>query len=165
MSICMTPEEYYNTFVSGNYEDFKDHSGCVRRAFNAAVAASHLADHCYNFYSRNNASKIAHYKGIGEYIEHISQCTQGAFIDIRSIANAYKHLYESPKMEKFSTISSAGTIEAIPIKDEDVQEIYQNFIYEPSSSDAVFYTTKKGEHKEFILTLKTVIDYWGENLP
>ena len=54
----MTPEEYYEAFSLGNYEDYEENLGCVRRAFNAAISASHLADHYFNYYKKQDPEGV-----------------------------------------------------------------------------------------------------------
>src|SRR5688500_10405805 len=89
----MTPFEFLESFVQGNLEDCQEAPGSVRRAFNAAVSASHLADHWYSYNQRHNPQLVMGFKGLGNYVEHLCQETSGAFRDLRSVANAYKHLY------------------------------------------------------------------------
>ncbi len=52
--------------------------------------------------------------------ESLSTCnnTNKYFKDIRSIANAYKHLYtgHNPKYSQYSSIASAGTIEDVKLR-------------------------------------------------
>jgi len=109
----MTPEEFLKAFVLGNYEDCLQYTGCVRRAFNAAVSASHLADHYFTYYKKHDQSKVKSFNKIGDFVEYLSNNTKGCFRDIRSISNAYKHLYTSKDPEKavYSTISSTLAIE------------------------------------------------------
>jgi hypothetical protein len=40
----MTPYSFFEAFVEGNALDCHEDPGDVRRAFNAAVSASHVAD-------------------------------------------------------------------------------------------------------------------------
>jgi hypothetical protein len=40
----LTPVQFLESFVEGNAWDYKENPGCIRRAFNASVTASHLAD-------------------------------------------------------------------------------------------------------------------------
>ncbi len=161
MGINMTPDCYFEAFVEGNYEDFKEHPYCVRRAFNAAVAASSLADHYFNYNKLNDPSKVKKYTKIGSYIEHIEQNTHGDFRDIKSIANAYKHLYTGidPHKAKYSSVSSTGAVEAVQLENEEVQEVSQN-----NSNDIVVYTRKTGDEREFLPALESVIDYWQKEL-
>lgn len=91
----MTPDQFFEAFVRGNYEDCQQYPGCVRRAFNAAVSASHLADHYFTYWNKHDQSKVRGFKAIGEFVEDLSTNTDGCFRDIRSISNAYKHLYTS----------------------------------------------------------------------
>lgn len=158
----MKPDEFFVAFVIGNYEDCKEHAYCVRRAFNAAVSASHLADHYFEYYKRNDPSKISKYKSIGKYIEYITQNTNNNFRDIRSIANAYKHLYTGSNA--YSSISSAGTIDAIQIDDENVTEVSQNPSTKNMNNYIVVYITKTNEQHDLLSTLKSVIDFWENEL-
>ena len=102
----MTPDEFFAAFVFENYCDYKNEPGCVRRAFNAAVSASQLADHYWNYWQKNDKTKLQGFKKFGEFIEDLSTNTNCCFRDIRSIANAYKHLYTSidPKKAAHSII-------------------------------------------------------------
>ena len=89
----MTPRQFFESFVEGNAEDYLEHPGDVRRAFNAAVSASHAADHYYEYHGRHRPQLIAAYTSLGTFVEHLCAKTDGAFRDIRSVSNAYKHLY------------------------------------------------------------------------
>lgn len=155
----MTPQQYLEAFVEGNYYDFESNPGCVRRAFNAAVSASHLADHCFAFYGRHDPSRISAYPKIGNYVGFISLSTNGYFQDIRSIANAYKHLYTGidPNKAQYSSISSAGTIETIQLHGAEIEEVREDY---SDQSSLVIYTTKSGQQKQFMTALKTVVEFW-----
>lgn len=63
----MTPSQYFEAFVEGNLLDCHEHPGCVRRAFNAAIAASHLADHYFAFNYRHHPEVVGAYSTIGQY--------------------------------------------------------------------------------------------------
>ena len=166
MPISMTPEEYYEAFTLGNYEDFKENPRCVRRAFNAAIAASHLADHYFNYYKKQGSPRVSMYGSIGNYVEYISGNTKGYFRDIRSIANAYKHLYTgiNKSHAKHSSISSAGTIERAQFIDEEIEQVSDGPTEDNTSEYVVGYTKKSGEKLEFMPTLKAVIDFWQGEL-
>ena len=107
----MTPVEFFE-FLEGNARDCHADPGSVRRAFNAAISASHLADHVH-IYAANHGGKIAaRFPRLPDYLEHLEKETNGAFADMRRIATVYKHLYRNqggrvnPAME----VSSAGAI-------------------------------------------------------
>lgn len=157
MPMSMTPQQYFEAFVEGNYYDFQANQGCVRRAFNAAVASSHLADHFFEFYQRHDPSKIGQYAKINDYVEFISQSTNGYFRDIRSISNAYKHLYTGADHKKgqHSSISSASTIETIQLRGTEIEELCEHY-----QSSSVIYTTKSGQQKRFMTALKAVVEFW-----
>jgi len=166
----MTPEEFFEAFVLGNYEDCQQYTGCVRRAFNAAVSASHLADHYFTYYQKHDQSKVNSFKTIGDFVEHVSNNTIGCFRDIRSISNAYKHLYTSkdPKKAVYSSISSTGAIESISFvdKNSEVKMIEEEWTEDSKVNkfkSKVVFTRKDGQRIDFLPTLDTVIKFW-ENL-
>ena len=167
----MTPDEFFEAFVRGNHEDCQQHPGCIRRAFNAAVSASHLADHYLAYYQKHDQSKVRSFKTIGDFVEYLSNNTGGCFRDIRSISNAYKHLYTSidPKKSVHSSISSTGTIESIFLVDEDseVKVLKEEWTAAPKGSNfksKVVFTRKDDKRIEFLPTLDTVLEYWKKLL-
>lgn len=163
----MTPEEYFESFVLGNYEDCQQNTGCVRHAFNAAISASHLADHYFTYNQKYDPTKVRSFKKIGDFIEHLSNKTTGCFRDIRSISNVYKHLYESnnPKEAVYSSISSTGAIEFISFDDKnaEVQKIEEQNAQQSkfnSFKSKVVYTRKDGQQIDFLPTIDKVIKFW-----
>ena len=159
----MTPDQFFEAFVRGNHDDCQQHPGCIRRAFNAAVSASHLADHYLAYYQKHDQSRVKCFRTIGDLVEHLSKNTGGCFRDIRSISNAYKHLYTAidPKKAVHSSISSTGAIESISFADEDteVKEVEEEW-----NKDSVIFTRKDGQRIEFYPTLDKVIEYWEKLL-
>jgi len=162
----MTPQLYHEAFTIGNYEDFKANPGDVRRAFNAAISASHLADHYLKYYRKNEPKRVKNYNKIGDYVEYISGRTKGYFRDIRSIANAYKHLYigDNKLFADYSSISSAGTIETIQIIDQEIKEICEVPKSDKSNCSTVIYTKKSNEQIQFIVALESVMEFWKEEI-
>lgn len=163
----MTPDEYYQAFVCGNYKDCKHHPGSVRRAFNAAVSASHFADHYWAYWKRHSPSKVRGFGTKDNFLGDLSTNTDGCFQDIRSISNAYKHLYTSKGQNKTvrSSISSTGAIESISLSDEDagikrLEEECSEDSRSNSNESRVIYTRRDGKRLEFLSTLDTVIRYW-----
>ena len=159
MPMSMTPDQYFDAFVRGNYEEFANDPGCVRRAFNAVVAASHQADHCFQYYKKFYPSKVNSFGTIGNYVEFLSISTNGSFRDVRSIANAYKHLYtgNNSKHAEESSISSAGTIESVRFSNSGVVELAQQT---SDDTDSVIYTTKAGERRCLKTALDVVFRFW-----
>lgn len=162
MPIRMTPQLYYEAFTLGNYEEFKANPGNIRCAFNAAISASHLADHYFTYYRKNEPQRVKSYNNIGEYVEHISCKTIGYFRDIRSIANAYKHLYtgENKRYANYSTVSSAGTVETVHFVDKEIKEISEIPKITNVAESTVVYTKKSNGQIEFMLALESVMEYW-----
>ncbi len=157
MPIAMTPDQYFEAFVQGNYDDYVDNQSCVRRAFNVAISASHMADHWFAYYKRHDPSKTSQFAKIGDFVSHISNNTNGFFKDIRSIANAYKHLYTGadPMYSQHSSISSAGTIEVIHLSGGNIQEVNEDV-------SKVVYTRKSGQQLDFLPALQAVFQYWKQ---
>ena len=155
----MTPEEYLESFVEGNRSDCHDDPGCVRRAFNAAVSASHLADHFFTFNKRHAPEIVSAFNSIGTYVEHLSLKTNGAFRDIRSIANAYKHLYTDSEssLDSYSTVNSSGAIDSIEINDSDLTRVQEEY---EENRRLVTFAKKDGSIFEFLPVLDAVVDYW-----
>lgn len=155
MPIAMTPDQFFEAFVQGNYDDYFNHQDCIRRAFNAAISASHMADHWFEYYKRHDPSRISQFNCIGDVVNHISSNTNGYFKDIRSIANAYKHLYTGAhqRHSQYSTISSAGTIEVIHITSGNIQEITK-------VDSKIVFTRKSGQQESFLCALRAVVQYW-----
>ena len=156
----MTPEEFFDSFVQGNLEDCQEDPGSVRRAFNAAISASHLADHWHTFYQRHNPPLVAGFKDIGSFVEHLTQATSGAFRDVRSVANAYKHRYtdSSSKHGAHSTIDSSGSITSVKrLGGSDVVKVEEEY---GDKSSKVVFTRRDGSTLDFFPVLEKVVDYW-----
>lgn len=155
----MTPREFFESFVEGNLEDCQEDPGSVRRAFNAAVSASHVADHWYTFNQRHNPQIAARFENIGHFVEHLTQATSGAFRDVRSVANAYKHLYtdSSTKHGAYSTIDSSGAITSVgELGGSEIVSIEQEY---GDASSKVVFTRRDGSTLEFLPVLEKVVDY------
>lgn len=160
----MTPIYFFNLFVLGNSDDYHEHPGCLRRAFNASLAASHLADHYLTYNKFYKSTLVSNFKNITEFVNYVSQKTNGAFRDIRSIANAYKHLYTDidPKKINYNTVSSPGVIKSIEIHDDELEinSISTEFAPESTIKEKISFTRIDGSSSEFLPILDTVIDYW-----
>jgi len=162
MPMRMTPEQYFEAFTLGNYYDFMDDSSNVRKAFNSAVSASHLADCYFNYHNKYQPETIKQYKSLRNFVDNISKRTNNCFQDIRSIANAYKHLYTGlkEKHKQYSTISSAGTIESIEFEEEGIDQLTQEYENSSASTLSVIYTRKTGEIVCYKKSIESVIEFW-----
>jgi hypothetical protein len=159
MTMAMTPDDYFEGFVKGNYEDYIDNQGCVRRAFNAAISASQMANHWLEYYKRHDPSKVSQFSTIGDLVSHISNNTNGYFADIRSIANAYKHLYTGAhsRYSQYSSIASTGAIEVAHLTGGNIQKVNEK-------ASKVVYTRKSGQQLDFLPALQAVFQYWDQDL-
>lgn len=156
----MTPNQFFFSFVSPNKWDCDENPGCIRRAFNASVSVSHFLDQYYEYQKRHNPDLVSSFNNIGEFVEHISRETNNTFKDIRSLSNAYKHLYtdNQSKFGAHSSVNSSGSIEVINFHGDD----NLNTIEEDYSDDVEFkiiFTRKDGSKGDFQKTLNTVYDY------
>jgi len=158
----MTPDDFFEIFVKGNYEDYQLNVGCIRQAFNAAVSASHLADQYFWYYKKYDQAKVKPFEKLIDFRKYLSENTNDCFRDIWSISNAYKHLYVS---DLVSTITSPGAIESISFLDKksEIKKIQEDWTVASNSSKVVF-TRKNGQQSDFLPTLETVIKFWEELL-
>jgi hypothetical protein len=116
-----------------------------------------MADHYFQYCRRHHPSKITSFRTLDEYRNHVSDHTEGAFTDIRFVAEAYKHLYlRNPN----ASIASTGAIESIPISGSDVERIFQDVANDSPSRGVVRYSTKTGQRYDFYKRLQKVIEYW-----
>lgn len=161
----MTPDDFFDVFVQSNYEDYQINPGSIRHAFNAALSASHMADHYLNYYKKHDQSKLKSGDKIGDFVEYLSKNTKDCYRDIRSISNAYKHLYTAD----IWTVASPGVIQSIsfPSKKSEIKTIAEDWTENSDTNDIkskVVYTRKDGQQIDFLPTLETVIKFWEELL-
>lgn len=164
MNMGMTPVYFFDLFVLGNSEVCHENPGCLRRAFNASVAASHLADHYYTYNKCYKPTIVSNFKNIGEYVNYLTIETKGAFRDIRSIANVYKHLYTDidPKKTNYNTVSSPAVIESIEIYKDGLEINLISTEFSPNSTiqEKISFTRIDGSKSAFLPLLDVVVDYW-----
>jgi hypothetical protein len=163
----MTPTVYFKTFVEPNCDDCADEPGCVRRAFNAAVSAAHLADQFYKYAARHDPSKIAGFGEAKEFLEHVSVETNGAFRDIRNISNAYKHLYVDidPRNPVQLDVASTGAISSVEFSwpESEVNSISEE-LGPAAQSTKVVFQRRDGSTEDFLPRLEAVRAFWEERL-
>jgi hypothetical protein len=164
----MTPFNFFELFVLGNIKDCHYNPGCLRRAFNASLAASHLADHYFTYNKFHNPSLVSGFNTIGEYVNYASEKTVGAFRDVRSIANAYKHLYTDidPKKTNYNTISSPAVVESIEIHNDAVGINLISTEFAPGSTmqEKVSFTRIDGSKSEFLPVMNAVVEFWKNEI-
>jgi hypothetical protein len=151
--------QFFESIVEGNSSDSREHPGCVRRAFNAAVSASHMADHNWEYSRRQRSGSASRFVNVNDYVQHLAEQTGGAFRDVRSIANAYKHLYSK---RTDSTVSSAGAIVSVDLTDVDDQLVSISEEYEAPGTafGSVVFTRKDGSKAAFSSVLDVILEYW-----
>ena len=162
----MKPEDFFASFVEGNAWEYEEHPECIRRAFNAAISASHMADHYYNYNKRHNPNLVSSFSELGDYVEYLSNKTGGAFRDIRSIANAYKHLYtdSSKGASAYATLNSSGAVDHIELPgDPQLSEMEGGYVEGNDPQAGTFeivFTRKDGTRGKFRPVLEETLDYW-----
>jgi len=167
MIMGMTPDNFFELFVLGNSDDYHENPGCLRCAFNAAVAASHLADHYFTYNKSHAPALVSKFNNIGEYVNYLSLKTNDAFRDIRSVANAYKHLYTDidPKTN-YNTVSSPAVVESIEIHNDAVGINLISTEHAPESTrqEKVSFTRIDGSKSEFLPILNAVVEFWNTEI-
>jgi hypothetical protein len=164
----MTPNEYFTAFVLGNQQDCAENPGCLRRAFNAAVSASHMADHYFAFSSRHMPGLVSKWPNNAAFVRHLIQDIDGAFGDIRSISNAYKHLYEERKSGRPAqwTVSSGGSLESVQFEGalRPLQSMESDYGTPDEDRLAVVFRRRDGTSGEFLPALERVVQHWEATL-
>lgn len=162
----MTPDDFLLAFAIPNLEDFADRRDDVRLGFNAAVSISHAADHYLEYSRRHSLGRVEQFgeDGNGLLVEYLSRKSGGAFQDVRSVANVYKHLYgdDSSKFGAHSTINSAGAIVRVQLTgDPDLLAIDDNS--DPDGHDnseviySVHFTRKDSSQAELLAVLRNAL--------
>ena len=104
---------------------------------------------------------------MGDFVEFICKRTGGAFSDIRSISNAYKHLYTDgdPRKAVRSSVASTGAIDCITFDYEgsELNEIEEHNEAGDTGTKVV-YRRKDGQLLEFLPAIEKVRDFWIEFL-
>lgn len=162
--MIMKPHDFFEIFVQGDYNEYLSNIGSIRHAFNAANSTSHMADQYLAYYKKYDPYKVVSFNKIGDFVEYLSKKTNDCFRDLRSISNAYKHLYPS---EIVWTVTSPGALESIFFLKSNlkIKGITEEYIEETRNIDSkVVYTLKNGQKKDFLPTLETVYKFWEHML-
>lgn len=114
--------------------------------------------------TRNDPALVSAFPSLGKYVEYLSDRTGGAFRDIRSIANAYKHLYtdSTSSYGTHSSIDSSGCIQTLEMEG-DVEFTRVEEHHGPEQSKVIF-TRKDGVTLEFLPVLDIVVDFWRSEI-
>jgi len=158
----MHPVHYFEVFVEGNFYDFSENNYCLRRAFNSCVSASHMADIYFKYCKRNQNKIVSEFNELKDFINFINKKTQNKFKDIRSISNAYKHLYLDDDCH--SSIASGGVLTSVESfeKDEDIQGINNDYYGSVKSEWVVKFTRKDGSIGSLNPILESVNKFWSD---
>jgi hypothetical protein len=118
----MTPYEFFDAFVYWDYKDWQDERNSIRKAFHAAVSASHLADYYCRYHQRTNAAFQLRYgddwlkdDGLTKFRCALQE-RELLFKPIHDMALAFKHLYPRARCD----VSSGGEIENVQCDDLEI---------------------------------------------
>lgn len=143
----MEPKEFFEEFVIPNYDDFKNHQDSLRVGFNAATAAFHMADHYYYYNKKHNPAKVKQFQTKKKFLIHL--CLRNTyFMDIQSIANAYKHLYGDTS-KSWVTVGSAGHI-MVRRGDLEIEQL----------GEVIYKNIKKNKEIKLFDALTKIIEMW-----
>jgi hypothetical protein len=154
----LKPSEFYEAFVVGNYEDWKEQPNSIRRAFNVAVSAFHLADHYWEYFQRRSADFSRRYSCIRELQDALVR-REPFFKVIHDVAIAYKHLY--PRAKNCSILSGGAIVESVQYEDNEITEIKIDYS-ELSEKDDVIIHHKDGTSTKFSEAIENVKKLWEE---
>jgi len=156
----MNPYDFFCAFVEENYYDFYKEPDNVRKGINAAVSAFHMADQYFNYYEKNDPSKISGLKGRKDFLKYLANKSK-YFTDIQSIANAYKHLYLNSNLS-YVSIASTGCIESIIFEKDGITVDGCGQV--DNGKFVVIYTTKKSKKIKLLEALEEVVSMWSKIL-
>jgi hypothetical protein len=151
----MTPEDFYLGFLVENYEDWQQDRYSIRRAFNAAVSALHLADTYCLYHQRHSPTFLKKYgrrKGLERFQKALFR-REPHFKTIRDMATAYKHLYPGATCD----VSSGGSIDAIRYPGG---EIVHDVPDEPQGHWEVLIRRRNAMAVKFSVAMDAVIAMW-----
>lgn len=164
----MTPKQFLESFVEWNLVDCIEQPGDIRRGFNAAVSTSHLADHYFVYAKRYRPDLVAQFPALGDFVEHVSLKTSGAFRDVRSVSNVYKHLYtDKGLLSKYSSIDSCGSIESLELEDnKSIEALQEDFVAgeDQEGRARVIVKRKDGSQFELLPALESVVTHFRKML-
>jgi hypothetical protein len=167
----MTPSEFLENFVVRNLRDFEADPAELYRGMNAAISASHMGDHLFNFCFRNKPEAVAKYrvpqgrlteiqwmqKCYTQYIIERTERETAPLNDIRSIANVYKHLYSDTDIY-YVNIGSPG---ALVVGDNAIAVLDG---WDGKGAHAIFYQTKDDRRKLLLPAVKHVVRMWEKEM-
>ena len=161
----MTPEQFFESFVEWNFADFSEQPGAIRRGVTAAVSVSHLADHYFFHAKRYRPELVVQFHNLGIFVEHLSLQTAGAFRDVRSVSNVYKHLYtDKGRLSQYSSVSSCGAIESLKVEsDEDLLALVEDYVGgDEEGRMRVIVKRKDRSQFELLPVLESVVKHFSE---
>lgn len=168
----MTPEDFLTSIVEPNVNDFAADPGSITKCFNAALAASHMADIWFEYNKRHAPDLLKLRLGarvaIGSVVELVSAKTAGRFREVRSIANAYKHLYtdSTTRHGEHACIDSCGAIESVVLKDGHLEHLYDESgeAGAVGNEPRVVFTRRDGTRRDALEAVRVVSAFWHDFL-
>jgi hypothetical protein len=158
---AMKPYDFYEAFVIPNWREWQAQQHdpfSIRLAFNAAVAAFHLADHYFRYYEKHNADFQRRYgkgdNGLRKFQAKLVSRERN-FKIIQDMANTYKHLYPRPSC----SILSGGAIMWMALKDD---KITARPFSKGSPDFEIVIRHKDGKTTKFSKAIESVIEMWSK---
>jgi hypothetical protein len=151
----LKPWEFFDTFVKGNQVAWDEKPYSVVRAFNLAIAVSHLADHYFRYFEKENHDFVHRHgkndKGLNRFRAVLIK-REPYFKVIQDMANVYKHLYTRASC----AIASGGAIEYLEYDGEVIEPQGDNGRYE------IVIRHRDGKTTKFSEAIGRVMQMWGE---
>jgi hypothetical protein len=151
----MQPFDFFDAFVIPDHEDWRKEPSSIRLAFHVATSAFHLADHYFQFYSRQDAAFGAKYKNLEKFQDALVARTP-AFKVVQDVANTFKHLYPRARC----SISSGGAIESIEDGDLEMQSDWEDNGAHPKGDVSIRH--KDGSTTRFSKSIGDVYSMWSD---
>lgn len=146
----MIPHDYFINFVEENFDEWQKEPASIRKAFNVAVPAFHLAD---NYFLRHNKEFAKRYREIEQFRAALSRRTR-YFRTIQGMATAYKHLYTHVSCE----VMSGGAIAAVTFGKETINSRFEEINNEPVSWIEI--QCRDGSVVKFDTAIEEVVGMW-----
>jgi hypothetical protein len=151
----MTPSEFFDGFVVENYRDWQDAPHSIRRAFNAAISAFHLADHYFGYYERRNEEFSKRYKKLENFQATLTSRVP-SFRVIQDMATAYKHLYTRATC----SVLSGGSIETLTFGKQKIEGDWREV--DGKLSGNIVINLRDKSVIEFATAIDGVVEMWRD---
>lgn len=158
---AMTPGDFFYGFLYEEYQDWDRDSSqqcqSLRKAFSLSIMLGHMADHFYKYHEKRNTEFRSMFPSFESSFlpEAYNRCPNLKII--RSMSNAFKHLYTYNSQ----AVSSGGSVEIITSHDKS--EVFsENWEDERIPTLRVSIQTRKNGKVWFDEAAKEVFEFWSD---